>query len=81
MLVQGKALNLVLTGIVARMAESPHPLLHAYLFPAAALRGGAVPWPNVVSTLRKVGTKCALLCTLVVGHLRGSGAVHDVNPA
>ena len=54
MLAQGKALNLALTGILARMAECPHPLIHAYLFPAAALRGGTVPWPNLVSTLRKV---------------------------
>jgi hypothetical protein len=54
LLSQPRALNLVITGIVSHLAQSPNPLVHAYLFPAAALRGEDVPWPNVVSTLKSV---------------------------
>lgn len=54
MLTRPKASNLVLTGIIAKVAQCPDPLVHAYLFPAAALRGDPAPWPNVVTTLRKL---------------------------
>ena len=59
MLNQPKALNLTITGIVAKLAQCPNPLLHAYLFPAASLRGETAPWPNVVSTLKSVRVRHA----------------------
>ncbi len=66
MLTRPKASNLVLTGIIAKVAQCPDPLVHAYLFPAAALRGDPAPWPNVVTTLRKVGC-VGFVCGCVCG--------------
>jgi hypothetical protein len=47
---QSTPLNLTITGVIARLAQSPNPLVHAYLFPKSA----DAPWTNVISTLQKV---------------------------
>ncbi len=47
--------NLQLTGILSRLAQCPSPLIHGYLFPAAAMSTTEpVAWVSLIDALKKV---------------------------
>jgi Family of unknown function (DUF5917) len=61
--------NVQVTGILARLAHSPHPVVHYYLFPELALNSDAIalPWVCLIEALKKA--RDSFLCLVAQGRL------------